>query len=77
MSATPLTADEALAIFREHDPTGRYTKNLKGTAVAVWDGTRWQVIAASLITGGWALMDPRVLVDGEDPFPQDRWIPVP
>jgi hypothetical protein len=69
-----MTADELLTIARKKKPHVRYTRNVKGTALAAWKDERWQTVAGIGIDGRWYSVGD-LFVNGEPVNPQSEWMP--
>ena len=67
-----LTVDELLTIARSEKPHVKYTRNIRGDAIAAWKGERWCMVAGLCIDGRWATIGD-VCVNGEPLNRQEDW----
>lgn len=71
-----MTADELLAIAMRDKPHVRYTKNHQGTALAGWNGTRWETVAMRVFkepTGAWVSVGD-LFIDGKPCNDPADWV---
>lgn len=70
------TAEEVLMVVREKNPTRRFTSNVKGNLIGLWNDTlgRYVVVASLSISGDWVSLPYEILADGKPMAGKADWI---